>query len=417
MSSGEVTLAGADVSNRVDPTIVRTKHAGFRIRRSGADRIAVSLLLFCCLAAVVLCGPVSAADGAYASFWNRGANDIVGSVAVTHDGSLIAAGAGTEVYLLDRQGNVLWKTTVGSLVNGVAISAEGSYIGVAADKLYLYTRDGDLLWTEKTDYIYWDVALSSNGTYIAATCDNGAVFIFDRNRTTLWDYDMGTDGYGIAISDNGRRIVVGCDNKGVYYLNSGDGESWSYGTGKLVKDVALTPDGRFVAAGSLDRCTYLSTGEGEHLWKYPTDDAVHATALTNEANEIFTAAGKTVHVIDNSGATLQKITLNGRVESLAATPDGSFLVIGGGDGDRSIHLYTRETALLESGDPVEETGTDETADNVTASSAAVEEETEPAAAETTPPAGDEENSITSLVFGWVENVLSLLFKPQDDFIA
>jgi len=54
---------------------------------------------------------------------------------------------------------------------------------------------------------------------------------------------------------------------------------------------------------------------------------------------------------------------------------------------------------------------------VTASSAAVEEETEPAAAETTPPAGDEENSITSLVFGWVENVLSLLFKPQDDFIA
>mgnify|MGYP005832723001 FL=1 len=420
MSSGEVSLAGSIANKLADYGIIHAMVPDWWIRRPSPGRLIVPLLLLCCLTAA-LCGPASAAEEEYAALWDKGANDIVSAVAVTKDGSLVVAGAGKVVSLLDPEGTVLWKTTVGSRVNGVGISPEGSYIGVAADKLYLFDRDGDLLWTEKTGYIYLDVALSSNGTSVAATCDNGAVFIFDRNHETLWDYDMGTDGYSIAMSENGRKIVVGCDNQGVYYLNSRDGESWSYGTGKLVKGVALTPDGRFVVAGSLDRCVYLSTGEGEHLWKYPMNDAVLATALTNEADEVFAASGKTVHVIDDSGVVLQKIGINGRVESIAVTPDGSFLVIGGGEGDRSIHLYTSDAALLESRNQaeVEEAGGSETAGDAVSSSAHAAGERVPAAAGTNAPSADEgeDGSVLSLVLGWVENILSLLFKPQDDFIA
>jgi WD40 repeat protein len=397
---------------------VRATNPDCRIPRFSPGRLIATLLLLCCLIAA-LCGPVSAADEEYASLWDKGANDIVSSVAVTRDGSLIVAGAGTVVYLMDQDGNVLWKTTVGSRVNGVGISPEGTHIGVAADKLYLFDLDGDLLWSEKTNYIYWDVALSSNGTYVAATCDNGAVFVFDQNKKALWDYDMGTDGYSIAMSENGRKIAVGCDNKGVYYLNSRDGESWSYGTGKLVKSVSVTRDGRFVAAGSLDRCVYLSTGEGEHLWKYPMNDAVLATALTDEAAEILAASGKTVHVIDDSGFTLQRINIDGRVEAIDVTPDGSFLVVGGGEGDRSIHFYTRDADLVESMNltEVEEAETGEAVGSPTPLSAHAAGEIEPAAVETNVPAPEEEESIASLVLGWVENVLSLLFKPQEDFIA
>ncbi len=418
MSSGEVTLAGSVTKKRANHGFVRVMNPDCRIRRVSPDRLITPLLLLCCLAAV-LCGPVSASGEAYASLWDRGMSGSVSSVAVTHDGSLIVAGAGTTVYLLDREGTVLWRATAGSGVNGVGISSDGSYIGVAADKLYFYNREGDLLWTEKTGYVYWGVALSSNGTYVAAACDNGAVFLFDRDKETLWDYDMGTDSYSIAMSDNGRKIAIGCDNKGVYYLNSRDGESWSYGTGKLVRGVSVTRDGRFVAAGSLDRCVYLSTGEGEHLWKYPLSDAVLATALTDEAAEVFAASGETVHVIDGSGASLQKITLEGRAESVAVTPDGSFLVVGGGEGDRSIHVYTRDAALIESMNPtgVEEAETGEAVDSPTTLSAHAAGEREPAAVETIAPAPEEAESIASLVLGWVENVLSLLFKPQEDFIA
>jgi len=418
MSSGEVTLAGSITRTWVKPGPVHATNPDCRIRRSLPGRLIATLLLLCCLTAA-LCGQVSAAKEEYALLWEKGANDIVSSVAVARDGSLIVAGAGTEVCLVDLEGAVLWKTTVGSRVNGVGISPEGTHIGVAADKLYLFDRDGDLLWTEKTGYIYRDVALSSNGTYIAATCDNGAVFLFDRNQKPLWDYDMGTDGYSIAISDNGRKIAVGCDNKGVYYLNSRDGESWSYGTGKIVSGVSVTRDGRFVAAGSLDRCVYLSTGEGEHLWKYPKDEAVLATALPDEAAEVFAASGKTVHVIDGSGVTFQRININGRAEAIDVTPDGLFLVVGGGEGDRSIHFYTRDADLIESMNPtgVEEAETGEAVESPTPLSAHAAGEVEPAAVETDAPAPEEEESIASLVLGWVENILSLLFKPQEDFIA
>lgn len=413
MSSGEVTSTNSNVNYRSKSGSARRIWSEYKGRRTPAGRLSALLLLFCCLAAA-LCGFASATEGAYTPVWDLGANSAVSSVAVTRDGSTVVAGAGSTVYLLNRQGDVLWKAAVGSRVNGVGISPEGSHIGVAADKLYLFDRDGNLLWTEKTTFVYHSVALSSNGTYIATGCDNGAVYLLDRNKKTLWDYDMGTDSYSIAISDNGRIVAVGCDDQGVYYLNSRQGESWSYGTGKCVKGIALTPDGRFVAAGSYDRCVYLSTGEGEHLWKYPTKDAVLSTALTNEANEVFAASGKTVFILDRLGAEIQKITLDGRVESVAVTPDGSFLVVGGGD--RSIHLFTRDATLIESNETDAVANTTAVPDSVTVSPTPTNSSAGPAT-EVNAQAKGEDNSITSQMSGWLENIFSLLFRPQDDFLA
>lgn len=401
ISSGEVTLPSSTT----------------RVRGCRAEAIARPLILFCFLTAA-FAGVVSANEGEYVPVWSLGAGGPVSSVAITHDGSTIVASAGSTVYLLDQRGSVLWQNSVGSSVNGVGISPEGSRIGVAADKLYLYNRDGDLLWTVKTGFIYRSVDLSSNGAYVATGCDNGAVYIFDRNKKQLWDYDMGTDSYGLAISENGRRIAIGCDNQGVYLLNSREGESWSYGTGKLVRGIDLTPDGRFVVAGSVDRCLYLSTGEGEHLWKYPVEEAVSSAALTNEADRVFAAAGKTIHVLDRAGARVQKIGLAGRAESVAVTPDGSFLVVGGGEGDRSIRLFTDDPGLVEAWNPPEDLidateQTDEVAADATVSPAPENTGTDTAEVS----AGTEEVPITSRVFGWLENIVSLLFKPQDDFLA
>lgn len=417
MSSGEVTSTRSTGGGRFYSRTVPSTHSDSKSRRPGAARLPVLLTIFCCLAAL-LCGTATAGKGDYAPLWEKGADDVVSTVAISHDGSLVAAGAGSTLSLLDRQGDTLWETAVGSRISDVAISPEGSRIGVAADKLYLFDGDGNLLWAEKTTYIYRGVALSSEGISIAAACDNGALFVFDQDKNILWDYDMGTDGYGVAISENGRRIALGCDNHGVYYLNSGEGESWSYGTGNCVKGIALTPDGRFVAAGSLDRCVYLSTAEGEHLWKYPTTEAVLATALTEEAREVLAASGRTIYVLDQSGAERQKITLGGRVESIAVTPDGSFLAAGGGDGDRSVHLLTKDAALLERMNPVEPAvnETDLPEENVTVP-ATLADESADTAAEVNARAGGEEVSLFSTISGWLENILSLLFKPQADFIA
>lgn len=415
MSSGEVISTRSTGEGWFGTRIALSTRSDSRSCRSGIERFPVPLLL-CCILAAALCGPVSAGEGKYAPLWEKGADDAVSSVAIARDGSAVVAGSGLTISLLDGEGNLLWKTTAGSYVNDVSISPEGSYIGVAADKIYLFDSDGNLIWTERTGYIYRSVALSSNGTYIAVSCDNGAIFTFNQDKEMLWDYDMGTDGYGIAISDNGRRIALGCDNQGVYLLNSGDGESWSYGTGKRVKGIAITPDGRFVAAGSLDRCVYLSTGEGEHLWKYPTEEAVLSTALTDEAREVLAASGKTIHILDRQGAEIQKITPGGRVESIAVTSDGRFLVSGSGDGDRSIRLFTNDAALIEHMGSTELTvnETEPSEKNVTVSTTSADGNPDTAAKANAPAGGI---SITSQVRGWLENIFSLLFEPREDFFA
>ena len=405
MSSGEVTSSSSTVG-------VRTG-SGYEIQRSQAGRIVTPLLLFCLLT-TALCGMASAIEEEYAPVWALGANSPVNSVAITHDGSLIVASAGSRVYLLDQQGNILWQNAVGACVNAVGISPEGSRIGVAADKLYLYDRKGNLLWTERTTFVYHSVDLSSDGMYVAAGCDNGAVYIFDRNKKQLWDYDMGTDSYDLAISENGRRIAIGCENQGVYLLNSRQGESWSYGTGKPVKGIALTPDGRYVAAGSIDRCLYLSTGEGEHLWKYPVGDAVLSTALTNEADRVFAAAGTAIHVFDHTGAAVQKIGLVGRAESVAVTPDGSFLVVGGGEGDRSIRLFTNDPDQVEVWNPVEDAGGEVPA-GVTVPP--TPESGVDVVVDANAGAPEDDLPIFSRLFGWLENIISLLIEPREDFLA
>ncbi|NQS73035.1 MAG: WD40 repeat domain-containing protein [Methanoculleus sp.] len=418
MSSGEMSSINSNLEEGVGSGEVRVMQPGRRGRELAVYR-PLSLFLFFCLI-IVLCGPVAASEKTYTPLWNRGACGAVSSVDISQDGAVIVTGSDSTVYLLDQGGELLWEATVGSRINGVGISPEGSHIGVAADKLYLFDRDGKLLWTEKTTFVYHSVALSSRAAYVTAGCDNGAVYIFDTNKRALWDYDMGTSSYDIAISENGRVTVAGCKNSGVYYLNSREGESWSYGTGKSVKGIALTPDGRFVAAGSIDRCVYLSTGQGEHLWKYPTENAVISTALTNEAREIFAASGMSVHILDRSGTEIQRITLNGRAESVAVTPDGSFLVIGGGDGDRSIHLLTSDEALIhEEGTPEPEktvaSGTEpqgRPAGNVTQLDNST---TTPTGANSQPSEGG--GSVTAQVRGWLENIFALLFRPQEDFLA
>ncbi len=412
MSSGEMSSFSLNSERGVD------SGGGRAIREPDVHR-PLSLLLFLCLIAA-LCGPVAASERTYAPLWNRGACGAVSSLDISQDGTMIVTGSDSTVSLLDQGGELLWEATVGSRINGVGISPEGSYVGVAADKLYLFDRGGKLLWAEKTTFVYHSVALSSRAAYVTAGCDNGAVYIFDTNKRTLWDYDMGTSSYDIAISENGRVIVAGCKNNGVYYLNSRQGESWSYGTGKSVRGIALTPDGRFVTAGSTDRCVYLSTGQGEHLWKYPTENAVISTALTNEAREVFAASGMSVHILDRSGAEIQKITLNGRAESVAVTPDGTFLVIGGGDGDRSIHLLTRDETLIreESTPEPEETVTGD----IESRNGQVDNVTQPDNSTATPAGADLQprdggGSLTVQVRGWLENIFALLFRPQEDFLA
>ena len=102
------------------------------------------------------------------------------------------------------------------------------------------------------------------------------------------------------------------------------------------------------------------------------------------------------------------------------TPDGSFLAAGGGDSDQSIHLFTRDAALIERMNSTEPAANGTGLPDSPASSVTVPATPANSSADTAKVsalAGDGDVSIASQVLGWVENIFSLLFKPQEDFLA
>ncbi|RXE55962.1 hypothetical protein ABH15_07085 [Methanoculleus taiwanensis] len=373
------------------------------IRRSRPGLIACGLLVL----AVLLCGTASAEEEAYGLLWKAEMTAPVSGMGISLDGSTIAVGAGSTLYLFDKNGHELWSEPIGGQIQGVGLSPEGSHIGVAADKLYLFDREGNLLWTEKTNnFPYHDVALSSNASNIAGACDDGTIYVFDSEQEVLWDASLGADCYGIAISNDGRFIAAGCGDQGVYLLLNGEGTLWSYGTGKAVASIGMSPTGGYIVAGSLDRCVYLSTRGGDHLWKYPATKPIHGVAVASNQGGVAAGSGDTVYLFKNDGELAWKYRVGSSIEDLEISADGAVVAVGTGMGGNSLYLFTNDRALLGENTTGDQEGEGALEDVVPVNS--------------TSDTGDENVSVSANASGttgaagsmlaWIDNLLAILFN-------
>jgi DNA-binding beta-propeller fold protein YncE len=159
------------------------------------------------------------------------------AVAISPDGSTIAAGGWTEnrngpcpIYLFDRE--------AGNLVR----------------------RIGDDL-PNVTNFL----TFSPNGRYLAATLHaRNGLRVFDRNknwREAFRDNQYGDDSYGAAFARDGRLVTSSYDGliRSYRYDPNSDspnfrrvGEPFKAPSGKLPRDVAYSPDGKLLAVGYND---------------------------------------------------------------------------------------------------------------------------------------------------------------------
>jgi len=174
----------------------------------------------------------------------------------------------TGIYLdYSIAGEPLWDYETGDYVYSVAISSDGSYIAAGSDDYYVYLFDneGDLLWDYETGGDVNSVAISSDGSYIAAGSDDYYVYLFDNEGDLLWDYETGGYVYSVAISSDGSYIAAGSDDYYVYLFSNAGNLLWEYETGDYVYSVAISSDGSYIAAGSDDYYVYLFTSVGNTL--------------------------------------------------------------------------------------------------------------------------------------------------------
>lgn len=175
--------------------------------------------------------------------------DSLSSIALSADGLHIVAGTRPEedssrVFLLDRV-SVKWAVAISDLGWGpndmptpVAISADGSVVAAGGrdNQIHRFSTSSSPDWVYKIadESPVFSVALSDDGTKLLATGDF-KLFFFDGVQTPTFVYAGSYGGPGMATDP-------------IIYPGSG-GELGEYGVGNYIYASAISSDGNFFVAG------------------------------------------------------------------------------------------------------------------------------------------------------------------------
>lgn len=189
--------------------------------------------------------------------WNKTFDDHLKGVDVSAQGVVVGSGDGS-IYFFYINGTKAWEYRTEKSAWGVwdaALSKEHIFAGGDDGSLYLLSLDGKLIWKKnlgKESYIY-GVGISEDGEYAAAVSQDRNVYLF-KNRELLWKRSTGFSNYGAAISE---YTAVGSWDRHLYVFDRNGSMVWKYNIDSNVNRVAFSPDGGYLAVASSDGCAYL----------------------------------------------------------------------------------------------------------------------------------------------------------------
>jgi WD40 repeat protein/DNA-binding XRE family transcriptional regulator len=283
--------------------------------------------------------------------------DFPGSVALSADGALLAAGTTTgQVWLWRVADRTLLSTLEGhvGVVRGVALAADGRLLasggGEGTVRLWEARTGRPLSTLRGQTGAVWALALAPDSRLVVSGGGDGTVWLWEassgRPLATLRGHTGGV--YGVALTADGGLLASG----------GGDGtvRLWDANTGRplltlqghtgTVRGVALSADGQVLASGGFDGTVRLweaSTGLPLAILQGHTG-AVWGVALSTDG-QLLASSGEdgTVRLWEVSTgrplATLQGHT--GVVGGVALAADGRLVASSGEDG--TVRLWEART--------------------------------------------------------------------------
>ena len=306
-------------------------------------------------------------DGAGNLLWSYNTGTDVASVAVSANGTYIAAGGlGGKLYLFTRDGTKLWEKNItvqgsggggmGTESKSVAISADGEYIVAGGlNNLYVYKKDGTLHWSHAGRETC--VSISPNGDYIAACVKYGNAHLFSTaSSAPLWT-KTNIDSFYIATSDPGYVVVSEKGNQ-IFLFDAAGNQIWSYSDTKWTNEyirVDMTQDGLSLVAvnddpGDNPGCilAYMNdlkdgtagwnAADGTPVWRFdplggPGDSDFYSVAISGDGEYIVTGGLGSSYIFSKaSNVPLQ--TINTKTSSAHdLTYGGQYGACGNQQGD------------------------------------------------------------------------------------
>ncbi len=272
-------------------------------------------------------------------------------VAVSQDGSYIAAG-GIEGKVslfnsqtIDRKTTV-WKYHTGESIDSIALSADGSYISVAVTGyfkygVYLFSRENDNpLWRSPIEAD--SVAISADGSSIVAVnhlYPADEIFIFSQeSNTPLWSYTTDNLVSSISLSHDGSYLAIGTtyENKGEVYFFRKEGGTplWSYQTTNGVNSISISSNGSTIVVGSGDTVYLFSVNDGGNAQPTVTSSTVGPEPSLTKNSLSYTSSSSVAATSDVEESTVlssgsSRDVFDPGTGFSIAHPAVSYLLVGG----------------------------------------------------------------------------------------
>ncbi|KAH8798569.1 quinon protein alcohol dehydrogenase-like superfamily [Flagelloscypha sp. PMI_526] len=253
--------------------------------------------------------------------------------------------------------HALWSFNLGSTVNSVALSPDGTRIVSGSFDNTVRVWDAasseELRRFDGHRYSVTSVAFSPDGNHVVSGSGDKTV--------RIWDIDSGNeiqklDGRGywvssVAFSQDGKRVASGSHDNTVWIWDTYSGEQlWKLGShGSSVTPVAFSPDGKYLASGCDDKTVRIwDTDTGKRHRKLAGHGySVTSVAFSPDSKCVASGSGdKTVQIWDaDSGKQVWSLDGHGSsVTSVAFSPDGK--CVASGSGDKTVQIWDADTSRL-----------------------------------------------------------------------
>ncbi|USX54107.1 helix-turn-helix domain-containing protein [Lentzea sp. HUAS12] len=299
------------------------------------------------------------------------AEGAVSAMAVSKDGTLLAAAGGSgvvSVWRLQAGGPpvALTRHNAGSArVFALAFSPDGTALAAASGDLAVRlwqvgSGDAPTILTGPREAVK-GVAFTPDGARIAAGGDDGTVHVWEMSGNSPPIVLTGPTSkvYSIAVSPDGRSLVAGTSSEHVIYRwnldNPGQAPDRFTGPESWINVVAFSPDGSRLAAGSSDtRLWQWDLQSGRSLNTLPHPKPVTAIEFKDDRTPVTLATDGIARVWSGTGPVLTGP--DAQVYSASFDMAGRRLLIGSGDNtarlwDVSDPLHPSLATPAVNGDP------------------------------------------------------------------
>jgi len=253
--------------------------------------------------------------------WRFKTKGTVNSVSISSNGELIGvASEDHNVYLLDRLGRRLQVYEMNGRVTGISMTSDGSLITIGSNRrVYLIDREGDILWERESDDFIDKVAISTGGTIIAAIGYSDRMYpiescLKDRDGNTLFFQD-------VVQATQGRVYLF--DNKGKLL-----GE---HRVPLELRSIGISDDGDLLIGSPSDSRTYLLDIQGNLLMEYYLGGPSAISVAPDGGMFILGFHDYNIYGVDRSGALLWNIEAPGPVNSISFAFNRGFIAVGAGN--------------------------------------------------------------------------------------